>query len=248
MLKVEREAHILASLKEKPVLKINEVAQELATSPSTIRRDFDNLYEMGKVERVHGGISALRDDPVAELPNEEQVKQKLCALVAKEIPDNSCIFVDGGTTFRYLLPFLNDKHIRIVTNNELIAGTEKNGYAEIILLGGNYDDRFYVTTGLITLNTLDQFNFDISLIGCEGYSPEEDSLFAADVNIAAPKQKAMACSTKNYLVMTEKKTSIRGFYRFAALREFSQIFVDNNKTMKDLHPHVKSFDDLFHTN
>lgn len=241
MLRVEREAYILDALKEKSVLKINEVAEALATSISTIRRDFDNLYEMGKVERVHGGISALPEDPSAALDEAEQVKWKLCELAAQEIPDNSCIFVDGGTTFRYLLQFLNDKHVRIVTNNELIAGTEKNGNAEIILLGGNYDDRYYVTTGLITLNTLDQFNFDVSLIGCEGYSVDEDSLFAADVNIAAPKQKAIARSSKNFLVMTDKKTTVRGFYRFAALREFDQIIIDDPKTMKDLHPHVKSF-------
>lgn len=243
MLRVEREAYILDSLKDQSVLKINEVAEALATSASTIRRDFDHLYEQGKVERVHGGISALKDDPLTELSYDEQVKWKLCELIAKDIPENSCIFVDGGTTLRYLLPFLKEKHIRIVTNNNLIAGTVSNGNAEIILLGGNYDDRYYVTTGLITLNTLDQFNFDVSIIGCEGYSIEEDSLFAADVNIAAPKQKAMARSSKSFLIMTDKKITIRGFYRFAALREFAQVFIDDPKTMQELHPHVKSLID-----
>lgn len=241
MLKVEREAYILELLKEESVLKINEVASALNTSPSTIRRDFDSLFEKGEVQRVHGGISALSEEVLNELSEEEQVKQSLCELVAREIPDNSCIFVDGGTTFKYLLPFIHDKQLKIVTNNNLIAGSDKNKNLEIIILGGNYDERYYVTTGLITLNTLDQFNFDVAIIGCEGYSPKEDSLFAADVNIAAPKQNAMVRATKNFLVMTDKKMTVRGFYRFAALMEFDQVFIDDAQNMTELHPHVKSF-------
>ncbi|OCN04093.1 hypothetical protein A4S06_11760 [Erysipelotrichaceae bacterium MTC7] len=242
MLKEERLELIIKMLAKKKVLTIKDVAQALQTSSSTIRRDFDTLCEHGDVKRVHGGIASLHQIGEKQLTGTALVKDRLCHMVAAHIEEGSCIFVDGGTTFRTLLDHLKDKKVKIVTNNHLLVANQQQGKAEVIYVGGIYDYTYYVSTGSMTLETISQFSFDVALITCEGYAIEENSLYAADVNIAGPKQLAIQRARSAFLVMEERKIGISGFYKFASIDEFCDVFID-----KDTHELKLDEDTIVHS-
>lgn len=74
MLQSERHRKILHQLKMKQAVKVKDLAAELSISESTIRRDINELDQMGKLKKVFGGaVSVSRDLPFGEsrrsLPN-----------------------------------------------------------------------------------------------------------------------------------------------------------------------------------
>ena len=51
----ERQNEILKRLKENKTAGVNELAEELYVSEATIRRDLNEMKNMGLIERSHGG-------------------------------------------------------------------------------------------------------------------------------------------------------------------------------------------------
>ena len=62
MLQRERYERILAKLKKKHAVKVASLAKELGISESTIRRDINELEQMGKLKRVFGGAVPVSSD------------------------------------------------------------------------------------------------------------------------------------------------------------------------------------------
>ena len=52
----EQEREMLSLLQEKGHMKIEELAENLYVSPSTVRRKLSELQEKGLVTRTHGGV------------------------------------------------------------------------------------------------------------------------------------------------------------------------------------------------
>ena len=53
--KQARHRRILAELEQRPALRVAELAEMLAVSTETVRRDFDELSMLGQVSRTYGG-------------------------------------------------------------------------------------------------------------------------------------------------------------------------------------------------
>lgn len=59
MLPLERQQKIIELLTIKKVLKLPELATELAVSVDTLRRDLNLLTKQGKIEKIYGGIKIV---------------------------------------------------------------------------------------------------------------------------------------------------------------------------------------------
>ena len=59
MLSEERHSAILELLENKKAVTVSELTQILSTSESTIRRDLNTLDHLGKLNKVHGGATAI---------------------------------------------------------------------------------------------------------------------------------------------------------------------------------------------
>ena len=66
MLTEERHAAILRLLETKKAVTVVELTHLLDTSESTIRRDLVSLDRIGKLNKVHGGATAISDNYGAE--------------------------------------------------------------------------------------------------------------------------------------------------------------------------------------
>ena len=65
LLKGERQQRILARLATEGRVVATELQAQLGVSAYTIRRDLDELADVGRLQRVHGGALALARSPVA---------------------------------------------------------------------------------------------------------------------------------------------------------------------------------------
>ncbi|MCU6321376.1 DeoR/GlpR family DNA-binding transcription regulator, partial [Klebsiella aerogenes] len=101
MHKTARQQFLLELLSENGQISISELVERLQVSPDTVRRDLSDLEKRGLVQKNHGGAIALdlpamnRQGRNALLP---ETKQRLGALVAREVPPGATLFLDAGST------------------------------------------------------------------------------------------------------------------------------------------------------
>ena len=105
MLNIERENSILELLKQKEVIKIQEIVEFLNISEATARRDLASLEKKELVKRVHGGailtnsLDTTKDFNIQYRRNLNRVeKEKIAKYAASFIKRDSYIFLDAGTT------------------------------------------------------------------------------------------------------------------------------------------------------
>ena len=90
---LSRQDNIVAIVKEKGYVTIDELASQFAVTPQTIRRDINELAKADLIRRHHGGASydssttnvAYATRQILQLPAKEQIAKRIAA----EIPNNA---------------------------------------------------------------------------------------------------------------------------------------------------------------
>ncbi len=179
MIPAERQASIENYLRKEGYAQVEELSRLLDVSPITIRRDLDLLEKTGLVERSHGGArfrnflhreSLYEEKGRAHQEEKAAIGQKIASL----IQPGETIFINSGSTTRYVAAALRDrKDIRIITNNITILQVLGAGDGpEVILPGGFYRHQSQCLVGEETLEFLRRVFVDRAVIGTDGLSLE----------------------------------------------------------------------------
>lgn len=104
MLSQERQSLILDIIKEQGSVTVTRLTEILQSSESTVRRDLSYLASKGKINKVHGGATALGqefiklEDNIEEKLTKILMKNKIAQYAASQIQDDDFVFIDAGTT------------------------------------------------------------------------------------------------------------------------------------------------------
>ena len=207
MIVEERLDMILDVLFKEKKISNRYLTKKLHVSESTLRRDLDILEEAGKIRRVHGGaVLNIKTDERSFTDNEQSMleeKKSIGRKASKLIPDKSLVFLDAGSTTNMMIDFLEAKDVKIVTNGLMHASKLMERGIDTIIIGGRLKARTRVTTGVIAMNELCDFNFDLAFIGANGF--DEEYFYTADINEALIKRKAIELSNKAYILADSSK-------------------------------------------
>ncbi len=222
MIANERHQKILDYLAEKKNASVNELLDLLKISDSTLRRDLMVLESQGKCERVHGGVSLIRDesgaDRTLDLRRNEYHKEKLeiGAKAIELIQDGDLIYVDAGTTTEAMLSLLSDRKVSIVTNSINHAAIAAKKGLQVTLVGGRFKSLTDAIVGEEALDFLDKYTFDIAFIGTNAIS-KEGGLLTPDIREAAIKKKAISRSLNTFVLADSSKLDKTSKIRFGTL-------------------------------
>lgn len=209
MLTEERYHYILDQLTQHGLVKSQELIKEMNCSESTLRRDLDALEEKGMLVRVHGGAKRLyeveREIPVTEKTSKNiQEKKEIAEYASSFIQDGDTIFLDAGTTTLYMIPFLNQKRIRIVTNAVQHAHLLADQGNEVVLIGGVLKNTTKAVVGAVGCAQLSQYHFNKAFLGINGVDLEY-GFTTPDPEEAAIKQQAINNSAKVFILADKSK-------------------------------------------
>jgi DeoR family fructose operon transcriptional repressor len=238
MLAKERLLYVLERLNSQPSVSIKRLSSELGVSVSTIQRDLRILEEQGRIKRERGGaikkeltdtLSSITEIPVVE---KELIhvseKQMICARASEVIKNGDCIFIDSGTTPAYLIPFLVGKQLKIVTNsNFLLCKLRKEYQGEVYVLGGQFNLKYDMNLGPITLDEINRFHFDHAFLGASGIDVDSGEIFTVDFDISAIKTAVMKRSNHKYILADDSKFSIKGICTWSNIEDFDALFVND---------------------
>lgn len=175
MIPYERQERILEILKEKKLVKIDELSEILNdVSVSTLRRDIKELEKNGKVESMYGGaVKYLLNTDELPIAKKSLIhmkeKEVIANLAADLVHDGETVYIDSGSTATLLMDKLIRKDITIyTTNTSIFTKVLEDMKAEVIILSGTFNSVTSSLSGPFTELSLQNIYFDQAFLGVNG--------------------------------------------------------------------------------
>ncbi|MGE5644143.1 MAG: DeoR/GlpR family DNA-binding transcription regulator [Byssovorax cruenta] len=180
MLKKERQRKILEIIERSGKVEVEQLANTLAVSVMTVRRDLTELDKLGFLERVHGGAllphqkNGGEELPVIERSKEKtEIKERIARAVAGLTNDGEKIFLgSGSTTATIASALLHHRDLTVFTNainisNILMAAP----HIKVAVIGGFLRKSELSLIGYFAENALRGLQVDKVIIGIRGIDP-----------------------------------------------------------------------------
>lgn len=214
MLKVNRHDTIMRLLSENGSLLVSDACEILGCSDQTIRRDFQELEEQGRLKRIHGGafIPTAEDRGVpVDLRAKLIVREKLQmaqVTASAYIKNNDVIMLDSSTTCNTLARHLMDSqiHVNIITNSIATVSAFSSGSpsAHLICTGGRYKERLGAFIGTDAVESISAHVADKAFISCNAISMEHGMLdnYESQMDV---RRAMLAHAREKYLLVDHTK-------------------------------------------
>ncbi len=116
-----RQHEIITRLRSGRTLSVTALANDLAVSDETVRRELRTLEDQGVIIREHGGARMMT--PVHEGPLHQRMEEnadaklRIARAAAERVDDGAIVFIDSGTTSCFIARQLVDRRaLTVITN------------------------------------------------------------------------------------------------------------------------------------
>lgn len=168
----ERQAQILDFIRS-GIRQVEDISGASGVSPSTVRRDLAVLQELGLVTRTYGGAAPggmFTERSVDENTNLQYAqKMQIASRAAEFIAPNSTIFIDAGTTCKYLAENLvQARDLTVVTRGlEVASVLASSRTVTLVMLGGTVRPLSHGLVGPLAELAVSKLHFDVAFFGVD---------------------------------------------------------------------------------
>ncbi|MCL2186170.1 MAG: DeoR/GlpR family DNA-binding transcription regulator [Treponema sp.] len=233
---MQRTIKILDILSSNKRISIKNLAELLAVSKATLRKDLIKLEKRGIVHLSHGCVSLEGADNTGKrIAFNYLIKRKIAKLAAQIVEDDETIMIESGSCcalFAEELVFTK-KNITIITNSVFITNyLSKYKQIKIILLGGFFQQESQMLIGPMTIKHSENLYFNKFFLGTNGYNSEQG--FTGIDHLCTEAASELANRAKNIFILTEStKFNNRGAYNLIQHDKLTGVFTDDHIPEKD---------------
>lgn len=213
----ERQAKIEVYLQKAEFASLEELAQAVGVSVSTVRRDLAALEAGKTVRRTHGGARTLQppksDEFVFNVRDTHQVieKERLGEACAALIQPGQNVIIDSGTTCYHVARRLDDKVAQIITNSLPVANHfSASNRHEVHLSGGVIYPRLGTLVGPHAVETFSRMHADVAILSASGIST--DGIYNSHALIVDIQRAMMAGAAKVIFCLDHTKFGRRSTF------------------------------------
>jgi len=171
-----RHAEMLALIRERQEVLVEELSEAFDISTMTVRRDLQALEEAGKISRFHGGAAASFSPDAEGKSRVSLCRQMIARYAASLVQDGETLLINGSNTALGLLNYAGSKHLSVFTNNGLAVGRRFPDGVEVQISGGLIRGAQHILTGDLAMRNLMDVRADKAFLGCTGISPDGEIL------------------------------------------------------------------------
>jgi ribose transport system substrate-binding protein len=231
----ERRQRILGFLREKPGIRVPELASRLEVSEGTIRNDLRALEKAGELTRVRGGaiVAESRRFISPAFADRTQVnaqaKRRIARWAADMIEDGDSVLLDSSSTVFHIAEFLLDRsNLTIVTNGiEVAYALAENPTHTIILIGGVLRADRALTVGYLGEKILENLHIKTAFVSSSGFSIET-GLTQVDIQEAQLKSRMIESAERVVALVDSTKFGKVDLTPLASVEQVSHILTDSN--------------------
>jgi len=232
MYATERQQRILAEARAAGRVEVASLAETLAVTPETIRRDLTALEQRGSLRRVHGGaipVERLEAEPTLASRSSQRtdVKRRIAARVLQELPAGATVLLDAGSTTQALVDLLPvDTDLTVITNSiPAAAALAGRPGIDLYLVGGRVRGVTAAAVGDWAGAALAGVVVDVAVMGTNGISAAR-GLTTPD-QAEAQAKRAMVAAARRVVVATDSsKAGDDHLHRFADLADVDLVVTD----------------------
>ena len=172
----ERQRQLFEYIKKNGTIKVSAASKKFHVSELTIRRDLELLEKKELITKFHGGASINTSFSEYDIVVEEKqiqnehIKNCIGKHAVSLIQDGSTVFLNSGSTTLSVLKHLNNKSLRIVTNNALAPTAIWSDHIELIMTGGECRNRSKSLIGSFAVNVINNIYGNYCILGVNGIS------------------------------------------------------------------------------
>lgn len=207
MLKRERQAFIMKQINLHNRVLSADLGMILNVSEDTIRRDLNELAEVGELVKVHGGALSksyhydYAPNTTYALSEKTIIAQKAATL----IEDGMFVMLGGGTTVREMVRVLPQEIKATFFTISLTTALQLCDHPniEVIFLGGTLVKNSQISVGGEVISRLNEISADLCILGTNAI--DADGITDSDLE-AVQVKKAMikACKRTAIVTISEK--------------------------------------------
>lgn len=239
-----RQAAIVSEISRAGSVTVSDLAQQLAVSEMTVRRDLVELEKDGRLIRTHGGAVkpdraptiAVTDnfdgeEPAfdARLARNVSLKRRIAAVAAELANGARSIALDVGTTTYFVAEaFAPRAQAKIFTNSIRSAGQLSSRGVETYLAGGKVRSEEMSTSGPSAVGQFETLWFDIAFVGVSGLTA--DGIFDYSFEETDMKRVYLTRASRRVVLCDSTKFDRMSLVLVAGLGEFNTLICDEAPT------------------
>jgi DeoR/GlpR family transcriptional regulator of sugar metabolism len=202
----DRRNRLQELIRQRGFASLPALAEALAVSESTVRRDLDFLEESGAAQRTHGG--AFYTGPSPKLAHFDQrqslnwdKKRQIAVAASRLIDDNDTILLDGGSTTYELAQLLVGRPLQVVTNSLPVANLfTSSDAADLVFIGGYVHSKTGVSLGPYANQMLAGLNVRRAVLSVAGIN--ERGCYNSNL-LLVETERAMMSSAEEVIVVAD---------------------------------------------
>jgi len=218
-------------IRQRGFASLPALAEELAVSESTVRRDLDFLEESGVAQRTHGGAFYTGASPkLAHFDQRQSLnwdrKRRIAALASQLIDDNDTILLDGGSTTYELAQLLVSRPLQVVTNSLPVASLfTSSESADLVLIGGYVHTKTGVSLGPYANQMLSGLNVRRAVLSVAGIN--ERGCFNSNLLLVETERAMMNAAEEVIVVADSTKFGHMSLAHLCNLNEIDVLVTDH---------------------
>jgi DeoR/GlpR family transcriptional regulator of sugar metabolism len=207
-----------------------ELAEALAVSESTVRRDGDRLAEQGSANRIHGGLIYAGAAPKlahfdAQHPLNRDCKQAIARQTVRLIDDGDTVLLDGGSTTYEVARLLVGRPIHVVTNSLPVANLfVADSASDLVMIGGNLCPRTGISQGPYAGTMISTLRVRKTVFSVAGIT--EEGFFNNNLLVVEIERAMMKAADEVIVVADSSKFGRRSLTHLCGLSDISHLVVD----------------------
>ncbi len=244
MLKKERQTFILHQVNlHNKVLSV-DLSQEMKVSEDTIRRDLNEMAQMDKLIKVHGGalsksfhLSVESNRYVYALSGKQSIAHKASQL----IKDGMFVLTSGGTTIIELAKALPPELKATFITVSLPAAYEyiHHPNIEVIFIGEKISKSSQIAIGGETISKIRNINADLCFLGTNAIDIE-NGLTDNDWDVVEVKKAMLESSQKVVSMAISEKLNTFQRIKICDLRQIDTLITELDPGVEALQAYVKT--------
>src|SRR6188474_774969 len=227
----DRRTKLMENIRQRGFASLPALAEELAVSESTVRRDLDFLEESGVAQRTHGGVFYTGASPkLAHFDQRQSLnwdkKRRIAALASRLIDDNDTILLDGGSTTYELAQLLVGRPLQVVTNSLPVANLfTSSENADLVFVGGYVHAKTGVSIGPYANQMLAGLNVRRAVLSVAGIN--ERGCFNSNLLLVETERAMMTSAEEVIVVADSTKLGHTSLSRLCDLNELDVLVTDD---------------------
>jgi DeoR/GlpR family transcriptional regulator of sugar metabolism len=241
MLKKERQAYILHQVNIHNKVLSSTLCQQMNVSEDTIRRDLQELADMGKLIKVHGGalshgfsFSYPTPEDIYSLPQKKTIAEK----AVKFIRDGMFVLTSGGTTILELARILPKSLKATFITGSIPAALEYTNHPniDVILIGDKLSKNSRITVGGEAIHKIKNIRANLCILGVNAIDAQA-GVTDNDWDVVQIKKAMIESSQKTICLSIEEKVNTVQPIKICDVDEIDMLITEAPPDSEKLRPY-----------